>query len=98
MWVLAIGMLDRFSDSRSRRQRQKGPSRASALVMVDEGVVHDDLRALAVEGNDQNVGLRLLDNVSQFRLVLHLAHNLNIGLVGNRSHHQFPHQARMIRH
>jgi DNA-binding NarL/FixJ family response regulator len=48
-------------------------------------------------GDNQNVGLHLLDNIRQIALVLDLTHNLDIGLVGDGGHHQFPHEARMVR-
>jgi len=50
-----------------------------------------------VHGDNQHVRLDLFDDVRQVILVLDLTHNLNVGLVGDGSHHQFPHQARMIR-
>ncbi len=49
-----------------------------------------------VHGDDQNVRLHLFNDIRQVRFVLHLAHDLDIGLVGDRSQHQFPHQPRMI--
>jgi len=49
-----------------------------------------------VHCDNQDVRLHLFDNIRQVTLILNLTHNLNVGLVGNRSHHQFPHQARMI--
>src|SRR5271156_132278 len=97
VWPRARNIL-RISDRCRLRKRQESPSRACVFVTVDERIVHDNLGALAVEGDDQNIGLHLLYDIGQLRLVLHLAHNLNVGLVGNRRHHQFPHQARMICH
>src|ERR1700691_4060561 len=40
-----------ISDSCRLRKRQESPSCAGVLVMVDEGIIHDDLGALSVESN-----------------------------------------------
>src|SRR5580700_9308137 len=87
VWPRARNIL-RISDRCRLRKRQERPSRSRTFIPVDERIVYDNLGALAVEGDDQNIRLHLLNDIGQLRLVLHLAHDLNVGLVGDRRHHQ----------